>query len=381
MQIKKILSLIMAVALLTMTACGGGAPSSSSAPAAPAETSAAPSSAPESSSMPEVSSGTVNQQPSCVMPAPPADGKRPELHIGILKGPSAIGMLQLMEYSDNPELSYTTYNDYTYTMAGSPDQLVGGVVKGEFDMAVLPTNLASTLYSKTEGKIKLATINTLGVLYLVEAGDSIKSVADLKGRTIYATGKGSTPEFVLNYVLEQNGLKVGTDVKVEYKTEHTELAALMAAGQADIALLPQPFVTTALSQNDKLRVALDMTKEWDTASKGQSGLAMSGIVVQQKLLEENPAAVEAFMVEYANSTLYVTEPQNLDAVAEMAVKRGIIPSAAVAKKAIPQCNIVFISGEEMKKIAGGFLQVLFEGAPQSVGGKLPDEGFYYTTKE
>lgn len=376
MKQSKILSLLMAATMiLSMAACG--APQSAASPSTPPELPASEAAHP-SSSMPQSLTGTVNQQPECVMPPSPANGERAKIKVAALKGPSAVGLLQLMERSESTDT--VTYNDYEYTIAGAPDQLVGAIVKGEYDIAVLPTNLAATLYNKTEGKIKLATINTLGVLYLVEAGDSIKTVADLKGKTIYSTGKGSTPEFVLNYVLEQNGLKVGTDVQVEYKSEHTELAALMAAGQAEIALLPQPFVTTALAQNDKLRVALDMTKEWDTATGGTSALTMSGMVIQQKLIDENPDAVTAFLAEYANSTLYSTEPINLDEVAEMAVKRELIPSAAVAKKAIPQCNIVFMSGDEMKQAASGFLQVLFDANPQSVGGKLPDEGFYYISE-
>lgn len=380
MKTNKMLSMFIAAAMaLSMTACG--APQSAASPSTSPDAPAAPASeavTPESSSMPQSLSGTVNQQPECVMPPSPQSGERAKIKVAALKGPSAVGLLQLMERSDSTDA--VTYNDYQYTIAGAPDQLVGAIVKGDYDIAVLPTNLAATLYNKTEGKIKLATINTLGVLYLVEAGDSIKTVADLAGRTIYSTGKGSTPEFVLNYILEKNGLKVGTDVQVEYKSEHTELAALMAAGQAEIALLPQPFVTTAIAQNDKLRVALDMTKEWNTATKGKSELTMSGVVIQQKLIDENPDAVKAFLVEYANSTLYTTDPLNLDAVAELAVKRELIPSAAVAKKAIPQCNIVFMSGDEMRQAASGFLQVLFDANPQSVGGKLPDEGFYYITE-
>lgn len=373
MRFGKIISLLLAASLtVSMTACGK-APSSSSAEATPAPAAtAAPTAAPAATPAPTAEPAA--KQPQCVMPPAPA-GERAKLKVAALKGPSAVGLLRLMEQSESKDTP--TYNDYEYTIAGAPDQLVGAIVKGEYDIAVLPTNLAATLYNKTKGKIKLATINTLGVLYMVEAGDSVKTVADLKGKTIYATGKGSTPEFVLNYVLESNGLKVGTDVQVEYKTEHTELATLMAAGQAEIALLPEPFVTTALAKNDKLRVALDMTKEWDTASKGASGLTMSGVVIQKKLIDENPDAVKAFLAEYENSTLYVTNPLNADAVAELAVKREIIPAAAVAKKAIPKCNIVFLAGEDMKQAAGGFLKVLFDANPQSVGGKLPDEEFYY----
>ncbi|WP_312642849.1 ABC transporter substrate-binding protein [Hydrogenoanaerobacterium sp.] len=347
---KKILAIAMALVLvLSFTACGQK--SSSSEAISSESSSAAQSSEPEET------------------PAEKIDVK-----IAALKGPTAIGMVKLMDDAAKGE----TANNYEFTLAGAPDEIVGSIIKGDFDIAAVPTNLSATLFNKTEGKVKLAALNTMGVLYLVENGEAIQSVADLKGKTIYATGKGSTPEFALNYVLEQNGLKVGTDVTVEYRTEHTELASMLAAGQADIALLPQPFVTSVLMQNEKVRVALDLTKEWESATKGASGLTMGCIVVQQKFIDEHPEALKTFLEEYKASTAYVTDSANLDAAAELVVAQNIIPKAPMAKKAIPQCNIVFLDGAEMKTIAGGFLQVLFDANPQSVGGKLPDESFYYT---
>lgn len=365
MNNKKLIALLLSAAMtLSLAACGGTTN-------APSQTSpASPSSQSESAAAPIPSGLSIaDVQPECV-PIP----ERTTLKIAALKGPSAIGMLQLMEYGDNLTLSQSTANDYVYTLAGAPEQLAGGVISGEYDIAVLPTNLAATVYNKTGGKVKLATINTLGVLYLLEAGDTIKTVADLSGKTVYSSGKGATPQYALEYVLAQSGVK---DVTVEYKSEHAEIAALFAAGQAQIALLPQPFVESVLAQNKNVRVALDWTKEWETAAKDGSSLAMSGIVIQQKLLDENPAAVDAFLAEYEASTKFVTDPANLDAVAELAVKREIIPKAAVAKKAIPQCNITYIAGNDMKTTAGGFLKVLFDANPQSVGGKLPDDAFYY----
>ncbi|MEM1483968.1 ABC transporter substrate-binding protein [Oscillospiraceae bacterium PP1C4] len=348
---KKISAFILAMVLtISLAACGQTPPPASS-------------SAPESAS-----SEASSTQPA---PAPSKPAEKIDIKIAALKGPTAIGMVKMMDSAAKGE----TANNYSFTLAGAPDEIVGKIIQGEFDIAAVPTNLSATLYNKTEGKVKLAALNTMGVLYIVENGDTIYSMADLKGKTIYATGKGSTPEFALNYLLEKNGLS--SEVTVEYKTEHTELASMLAAGQANIALLPQPFVTSVLMQNEKVRVALDLTKEWETATAGASGLTMGCIVIQKKFLDEHPDAVVAFMEEYKASTEFVTDPSNIDVAADLVVAQGIIAKAPMAKKAIPQCNIVFKSGEEMKSIASGFLQVLFDANPQSVGGKLPDESFYY----
>ena len=301
-----------------------------------------------------------------------APAEKIQISVAALKGPTAIGMVEMMHNAQEG----TTANDYQFTLAGAPEELVGKIVQGEFDIAAVPTNLASTLYNKTEGEVQLAALNTLGVLYIVENGDTIHSMADLAGKTIYATGAGSTPEFALNYLLEQNGLQVGTDVQVEYKTEHSELATLLASGQADIALLPQPFVTSVLNQNEQVRVALDLTEEWEKATQGASVLTMGCVVVQKSFAEEHPEALAQFMAEYEASVNFVNDPANLETAAQYTEDFDII-AAAVAQKAIPQCNIVFMTGEEMQQATQGFLEVLFEADPASVGGKLPDEGFYY----
>ena len=360
---KRLVSLALALVLaLSLGACAGSpasapeSPASSSAPEAPA-----PSAPPaESPAQPETASS-----------APSLEKTGKTLRVAALKGPTAMGMVKLMDDAAKGE----TANDYEFTLAGSPDEIVGSIVQGEFDIAAVPTNLAATLYNKTQGKVRLMALNTLGVLYVVEAGDSVQTVADLAGKTVYATGKGSTPEFALNYVLEQNGLM--GQVAVEYKTEHGELAALLSQGQAELALLPQPFVATALAQNDKLRVALDLTREWDKAAQGASQLTMGCVIAQRSFLGENAAAAAAFLAEYEASVDYVTDPANLDAAAALVVKEGILPKEPVAKAALPNCAITFISGEEMKKTASGFLKVLYDADPKSVGGTLPDEDLYY----
>ena len=336
---KRLIALAMsAVMMLSLTACAGGSEASSSAP--------------------EGSSAVAEE--------------RAAVRVGGLKGPTAMGMVKLME----EDAAGTTANDYEFTLAGSADEINPLLIKGELDIAAVPTNVASVLYNKTEGQVEILALNTLGVLYVVENGNTIQSVEDLRGKTIYSTGKGATPEYVLNYILGENGLTAGTDVTVEYKSEHSELASLLAAGQADLAVLPQPFVTSVLAKNPDVRIALNLTEEWDKVTEDGSKLTMGALVVRKDFAESNPEAVRNFLKEYQASTQYVTDEANLDDAAALIEQYGII-SAAVAKQALPYCNIVCITGEVMRTAAEGFLSILAKANPQSVGGTLPAEDFYY----
>lgn len=351
---KKMLALLLSASMaLSLAACGGSA-SSSQAPASEEAASQAP-----------ASSAASEEE------APAADYEKETVRIAALKGPTAVGMLQMMEDAQNG----TAPDDYQFTLAGSADEIVGQIVQGEFDIAAVPTNLAAVLYNKAEGRVQLAALNTLGVLYMLENGETIQSAADLKGKTIYTISKGSVPEYVLNYVLTQNGLNPQTDLTVEYKTESTEVAALLASGEAQVAMLPQPFVTSVLTQNDQVRVALDMTEEWDKVGNG-SVLTMGCIIVQKEFAENHPEAMARFMQAYGQSVAYVTDEANLEEASALCEKFDIM-KAAVAQKAIPQCNIVFITDQEMEEKVSGFLQVLYDADPASVGGTMPDEGFYY----
>ena len=288
---------------------------------------------------------------------------------GALKGPTGLGILELMEQDANGK----TQNDYEFLIAGAPDEITAKLLSGELDIAAIPTNLASVLYNKTSGGVQLLAINTLGVLYVLEIGDSVQSIADLEGRTLYSTGLGSTPEYALNYILAQNGLE--GKVTVEYKSEHSELAALMASGEVDLCLLPQPFVTSVTTQNPDVRIALDLQQEWENCSAAP--LAMACIVVRSEFAKENPKAVEQFMKEYEESVNYAVN--NVEETAQLAEKYDIM-NAAVAQKAIPYCNIVFISGNEMKSAAEQLFAVLLDAQPTSIGGAVPGEDFYYLGK-
>lgn len=292
-----------------------------------------------------------------------------DINIAALKGPTGIGMVKIMEDAANKETS----NNYNFLIAGEADEISTGLIKGEIDIAAIPCNLASVLYNKTEGQIKIMGINTLGVLYIVETGESINSIEDLKGKTIYSTGYGTTPQYTLNYLLSLYGLDPDKDLNIEYKTEATEVAALLENSHDAIAMLPQPFVTTVMMKNENVRIALDIDKEWN--KQNNNGGVVTGVVVVNKdFLEKNPEAVDLFLRKYKDSAEYVNK--NIDKAAELVEKYGLF-KAAVAKAAIPYCNITFIGGSKMKEKVEAYLNILYNQNPNSVGGALPGEDFYY----
>ncbi len=291
------------------------------------------------------------------------------IKVAALKGPTAMGMVKMMDDAK-------TTKNYEFKIKAAIDEITPLLVKGDVDIAAVPANLASVLYNNTEGEVKVLAINTLGVLYIVENGDSIQSISDLKGKTIYTSGKGATPEYTLNYILKENGIDPEKDVTIEYKSEHAECVAILASEENAIAMLPQPFVTTAQTKNDKIRIALDMNKEWDKLQQNEdkSALVTGAIVVRTQFLEEHTELVNKFLDAYKDSVEYVNS--NIEEAADMIEEQDIIP-AAVAKIALPYCNIVFIEGEEMETKLSGYYSILFEQNKKSVGGTLPDDTFYY----
>lgn len=297
-----------------------------------------------------------------------------DVNVMALKGPTAMGMVKLMDDADSGNVDT---ENYSFEIAASADEVTPKLIQGETDIAAVPANLASVLYNKTEGQIQVLAVNTLGVLYIVENGDSIHSVSDLAGRTIYASGKGSTPEYALNFILEKNGLTPGTDVTIEWKSEHSECVSALAQDPEGIAMLPQPFVTTAQAKNPNLKVALDLTEEWDKVMENEetkSSLLTGVVVVRKEFAEENPEAVEDFMDRYADSVKYVND--NVEEAAKLVGNYDIV-TEDVAVKAIPECNIVCITGEDMKEQLSGYLAVLKDANPESIGGELPGDDFYY----
>ena len=295
-----------------------------------------------------------------------AAGAQAQYSIAALKGPTAMGLAKMMRDHENDDA-------YAFTIAASADAVTPALLKGEIDMACIPANLAAVLYNKTEGAIEVLAVNTLGVLYIVENGDAVQSIDDLRGQTIVAAGKGSTPEYALRYLLRENGIDPDRDIAIDWKSEHAECVAALASGQATVALLPQPFVTVAQSKIEGLRMAIDLNAVWSALDNG-SALITGVIVARRQAVEENPEAVRAFLREYAESVAWTNE-NAADAAA--IIGEYDIVDASIAERALPHCNIVCITGAELSEKLRGYLQVLYNADPAAVGGAMPDEDFYF----
>ena len=352
---KKIVSLLLALTMaLSLAACGGAASGSTASSAASSEAvSEAASEAASSEEAKELSTTDA-------------------LRIAGLKGPTTMGLVNLLSMEEDG----TAAMDYDLQLYGAADEIVPLLMKGELDMAAIPANLAATLYQKTNGGIQAVAVNTLGVLYVVEQGDTVQSMADLKGRTILSTGKGTTPEYVLRYLLNANGIDPDKDVTIEYYSEATEVTAQMANTDNAIAVLPQPYVTAAGLQDDTLRVALNLTEEWDKVADTQ--LITGVTVVRKEYAEAHPDVVAAFLADYAKSVDAANT--DLDGTAALCEEQGVVAKAAIAKKALPNCNIVCLTGDELKADASAYLQVLYDAGPAAVGGALPGDDFYWTAE-
>ncbi len=303
-------------------------------------------------------------------------GKTPEpvnptkVNIIGLKGPTSIGMIKLIDEKALNSDKYTV----EYTTVDAPDTITGKIIsdKGEVQIAAVPTNLAAVLYNKTEGKIQFLAQNTLGVLYAVGKGD-ISSLGQLEGKKVAMSGKGAVPEYAMNYILSQKGL---TDkVSLDYMPDHATVAQALLAGDIDVAILPQPFVTQVSLKDADIKILVDLNKEWEIASSGNSVLSMGCLVVNKEFAEKNPDFITEFLKSYEQSVNFVNS--NPAEAAQLVEKNEIIKNAALVEKAIPYCNIVYKNAQDAKNEINAFLKVLFDSDNKSVGGKLPDESFYY----
>ena len=288
------------------------------------------------------------------------------VRVGSLKGPTSLGLLNMMDRAERNE----TEGTYEFNIVTAADEMAANVVQGNVDIALVPANLASVLYKKTEGKVTVIDINTLGVLYCVSADDSITGVKDLAGKTVVTTGQGTTPEFSLRYLLKEYGVE---DCNIEFKSEATEVIIALQQDPSLIAVLPQPFATAAQIKNETLKANFALGDAWDELNNG-SRMVTGVTIVRNDFLAEHPGAVNKFLHDHFGS---VDASKDVDATAELAVKYGIVEAAPVAKKALPNCALVCLTGEEMKTALSGYLQVLFDADPASVGGALPEDGFYY----
>ncbi len=372
-RIKQTLSLFCIVALFTLvlSACQATTPSTT-ASVSPAVTESVLASetpaASESASAEATASGTPAASESIAPTESTATIAPADIRIGGLKGPTSMGMVALIDAAEKG----TAANNYTFTIAGSADELTPKLIQGELDVAAIPANLASVLYNNTKGAIRLLAINTLGVIYIVENGTAVQSLADLKGKTIYATGKGSTPEYNLRYLLTEQGLDPDKDVTIEWKSEPTEVVALLSENPGAIAMMPQPYVTVAQTKLPDLRIAVDLTKVWNDLKNG-STMITGVLVVRNDFYTQHPEQIKLFLDEYKKSTEFVNA--NIPEAAAMVEKTGIV-KAAIAQKAIPYCNITYIDGTDMKTALQGYLSILFNQNPKAVGGTLPGDDFY-----
>ena len=335
-KVRAIVSLLLALTLaLSLTACGGQANSEPEQPETQEEQTAA------------------------------------EINLYVLSGPTGIGAMNLWAASDAGE----TKNTYHITMPGANDEVVAALSKGDADIAAVATNLAATLYNKTDGGVTVLAVNTLGVLSLLSNGQEVNAVSDLKGKTIYAPGQGANPEYILRYVLTGNGLDPDKDVTLRFVGEGSELLTVWQSDPEAVILAPQPVATSILMQNENAKTLFDMTEEWDKIAGGDSTLMMGCVIVRNEFLQANPGAVELFLQEYAAS---IEKAQSdVEGTATLCEQYGLIPKAVLAQKAIPSCGLTFVTGAEMKTGLSGYLQVMFDANPKSVGGALPGDGFYY----
>lgn len=291
-----------------------------------------------------------------------------DMSVAYMTGPTGIGMAKLNADSD----AKLTANNYTFTVATAATDITGKFLKGEINIASVPTNVAANLYNKSNGKVRMLAVNTNGVLSILEKGNTIKSVADLKGKTIYSTGKGQNPEYILNYILNKNGINPATDVTINFVSSD-DLKAKLISGEAEIAMAPEPLATAVMVQNKQLNRALSINDEWSKVSDTE--LMMGCVIALDSYVEANPKAVEKFLEEYEASIKFATT--NIDETATYCEKYGIAPKAAIAKKSIPICNLCYVTGTDMKTNVNGYYSVLFDADPTSIGGKLPADDLYY----
>lgn len=263
---------------------------------------------------------------------------------------------------------------YDFQMMTAADQIMPAMLKGEIDIALLPANAASVLYAKSKGAVRCLNINTLGVLSVVTGDPSVRAFEDLAGRTVYLTGKGTTPEYVMNFLLDAAGIE--GSVALEFKSEPAEVVSVLAADAQAVGVLPQPFVTAAQVKNTALAAPVDLTQTWERLAGGTGSQLLTGVTVARaEFADKRPDAVDEFMRQQSQSV----DAVNADpaAAAKLVVAAGIVEAEPVAAKAIPACHLTCIEGAQMHDALEGYLDVLYSADPASVGGAMPGDDFYY----
>ena len=358
---KKILALLLCLALgLSLAACGSGGTAEQASPS--------PDASPSQSVTPDPE------------PTPDEPAAEPTtVRFAVLSGPTGVGAVKLMADNDAGK----SRNVYDVTVAADNQEISAKLINGDLDIACMASNVAATLYNKNDGGVQALCLSTLGVLYILERGEkgftpTVTNLGDLRGKTIYATGQGANPEYVLAYLLRENGVDPEHDVEIVWQTAEEVQTALLT-GDARYAMLPVPAATVAQikakqTEDREVTAALDLTGEWNKVTS-DGVLTMTAVVVRTEFAREHPEAVEAFLQDYQASIEYVNS--SVEDAAALVEQYGIVPSAAIAKLAIPACNLVYIAGEEMRDQIQGYYRVLYDANPASIGGGLPDDAFYY----
>ena len=360
MKYYRLTALLPAVALLfSLAACELGADDPTGAPSQEAAASVSPTREP--SAGPDGTPG-------------PSGGGQPDIRLAVLSGPTGIGAAKLLSDADSGSGGlHAGYETHIYT---DNSELVARLTTGEIDIATMASNVAVSLYNRTGGDVKIIAAGTLGVLHILEGqgGTEIHSVADLAGKTIWSAGQGANPEYILRHLLQESGLEVGVDVEVVF-ADASEIQTKLLSGSIQYAMLPVPAATAAIARGEgKVRAAIDVTEAWD-ALQGGSRLIMTAVVARAGFVEEHPELVDAFLADYEESISFVNS--NIDAAAELVAGYGIAPNAAIARQAIPQCHLAFISGSDMMSALSDYFLTLYAIDPASIGGSVPDDGIYY----
>lgn len=357
----KLISAILVLCLLSAL-CGCGSTDNGAAttpvPTEDTQSSAEPVQIPEASPEPEVSE------------APQPDSQLP-VNVMVLSGTTGFGMAKLIDDASSGSAAL----NYTFSVENDAANVTAALINGSADIAALPTNAASVVYNKTSGQVQLLALNTKGVLYLLSNGSEgeIGSIADLKGKTVYVPAQN--PSFIFSYICRQNGLVPGEDITIDNTyAQPAELRTALAAGEVALAVLPEPMVTIARAANDSLSVVLDLTDEWDAVAP-EGSLVQGCVVVRTQFAQEHPQEVKAFLDEYAASIAFLGE--DAEAAGQIIESSGVFANGKVAAKAIPNCNVCFISGGDMKSAMEQFLDIMFSEAPASIGGAVPGDDFYY----
>ena len=289
----------------------------------------------------------------------------------VMSGPTGVGAAKLL--ADHASAAENEKILSSATVVADNEAITSALINGEADIAAIATNLASTLYNKMGGDIQVLALNTMGVLYILEKGNTVNSMADLKGKTVYATGKSANPEYILNYLLNANGVSP-SEVDIQWMTPQ-EVTAAMTTNAEAICMLPVPAATALMIKDSNVRQAISLSEVWDQLGNG--ALSQGCIVVRKSYAQENPQAVANFLKAYESSITYMMAEENRSAAAELVAQHGITANAAIATRAIPQCNLTFTTGQQMKDILSAFLGVMYEANPASIGGAMPKDDFYY----